>query len=246
MSSAPPFHPYGPSHLTVIFLTIALPFFFAALVRWTKSPITERIIVGALSFILVSNYFVYLSLVGQFGAVSWEQVLPMQLCDWAMVVIIIAMWTRRPRWFEVAYFWGIGGTVQAVLTPNLPYGFPDFRFYSFFISHCGIIIGIIFMMLTHHLRPHAFSIVRVFLWTELYFVITLATDRFTGFNYGFLLHKPEAKTLLNILSDYRPLYLFEMHLLALAFFIVLYLPFAIYDLIKHKPSRNAGKQEGTL
>src|SRR5213076_1890651 len=47
---------------------------------------------------------------------------------------------------------------------------------------------------------------------------------------GFLLHKPEAKTLLNILSDYRPLYLFEMHLLALAFFIVLYLPFAIYDL----------------
>jgi len=64
MSSAPPFHPYGPSHLTVIFLTIALPFLFAALVRWTKSPLTERIIVGALSFILVLNYFVYLSLVG--------------------------------------------------------------------------------------------------------------------------------------------------------------------------------------
>ena len=151
-----------------------------------------------------------------------------------MVVIIIAMWTCRPRWFEVAYFWGIGGTVQAVLTPNLPYGFPDFRFFSFFISHCGIIIGIIFLMLTHHLRPHAVSIVRVFLWTELYFVITLATDHFTASNYGFLLHKPEAKTLLNILSDYRPLYLFEMHLLALAFFTVLYLPFAIYDLARRK------------
>ena len=234
MNPAHPFQPYGIAHLTVIFLTIALPFFFAALVRWTKSPITERIIVGALSLILVLNYFVYLSLVGQFGAVSWEQLLPMQLCDWAMVVIIIAMWTCRPRWFEVAYFWGIGGTVQAVLTPNLPFGFPDFRFFSFFISHCGIIIGIIFLMLTHHLRPHAFSIVRVFLWTELYFVITLATDRFTGSNYGFLLHKPEAKTLLNILSDYRPLYLFEMHLLALAFFTVLYLPFAIYDLTRRR------------
>jgi uncharacterized membrane protein YwaF len=100
MNPAHPFQPYGIAHLTVIFLTIALPFFFAALVRWTKSPITERIIVGALSLILVLNYFVYLSLVGQFGAVSWEQVLPMQLCDWAMVVIIIAMWTCRPRWFE--------------------------------------------------------------------------------------------------------------------------------------------------
>jgi len=234
MNSTPPFHPYGTAHLAVIFLTIAVPFALAALVRRTKSSVTERIIVGALSLLLVLNYFVYLSLVRQFGAVSWEQLLPLQLCDWAMVVIIIAMWTRRPRWFEVAYFWGIGGTVQAVLTPNLPYGFPDFRFFSFFISHCGIIIGIIFLMLTYRLRPRPFSIVRVFAWTEFYFIITLAADKFTGFNYGFLLHKPEAKTLLNILSDNRPIYLFEMHLLALAFFIVLYLPFAFYDLARRK------------
>ncbi len=229
MLPAPQFHAYGVAHLLVICLTIGLPLALAALVRWTKSSATERIIVCALSLTLVLNYFVYLSLVRQFGAVSWEQVLPLQLCDWAMVVIIIAMWTRRPRWFEVAYFWGIGGTVQAVLTPNLPYGFPDFRFFSFFISHCGIIIGIVFLMLVHHLRPRASSIVRVFAWTEVYFIVTLAADKFTGFNYGFLLHKPEAKTLLNILSDYRSLYLFEMHLLALAFFVALYLPFAIYD-----------------
>ncbi|PYI77864.1 MAG: TIGR02206 family membrane protein [Verrucomicrobia bacterium] len=238
MSSAPRFHPYGPAHLCVIFLTITLPFALATLVRWTKSSLTERIVVGMLSLVLVLNYLVYLSLVRQFGAVTWEQLLPMQLCDWAMVVVIISMWTRRPRWFEVAYFWGIGGTVQAVLTPNLPYGFPDFRFFSFFISHCGIIIGIIFLMLRHHLRPWGFSIARVFLWTELYFILTLAADEFTGFNYGFLLHKPEAQTLLNLLSDNRPLYLVEMHLLALAFFIVLYLPFVIYDLasqtVSHK------------
>src|SRR5438045_5006592 len=229
MNSCPPFHPYGVAHLLVIFLTIALPFSLAALVRWTKSSATERIIVGALSLTLVANYFVYLSLVRQFGAVSWEQLLPLQLCDWAMVLISIAMWPRRPRWFEVSYFCGIGGTVQAVLTPNLAFGFPDFRFFSFFLSHCGIIVGIIFLMSVHHLRPHPFSIIRVFAWTEFYFIITLTADKFTGFNYGFLLHKPEAKTLLNILSDNRPLYLFEMHLLALAFFVVLYLPFPIYD-----------------
>lgn len=238
MSSAPQFHPYGPAHLCVIFLTITLPFALEGLVRSTKSSLTERIVVGILSLLLVLNYLVYLSLVRRFGAVTWEQLLPMQLCDWAMVVIIIALWTRRSGWFEVAYFWGIGGTVQALLTPNLLYGFPDFRFFSFFISHCGIIVGIIFLMLRHHLRPYGFSIVRVFLWTELYFILTLAADKFTGFNYGFLIHKPEAKTLLNLLSDNRSLYLFQMHLLALAFFLVLYLPFVIYDLasvtVSHK------------
>src|SRR6266702_3379858 len=219
MLPAPQFHAYGVAHLLVIFLTIAFPFALAALVRWTKSSVIERIIVGALSLTLVVNYFVFLRLVRQFGAVSWEQVLPLQLCDWAMVVIIIAMWTRRPRWFEVAYFWGIGGTVQAVLTPNLAFGFPDFRFFSFFVSHCGIIIGVVFLMLKRRHRPYPMSIVRVFLWSEFYFLVTFIADELTGFNYGFLLHKPEAFSVLNFLSDSRPLYLLQMHGLALTFFL---------------------------
>lgn len=240
MSFAPSFQPYGTAHLVVLMLTIALPFVLAAGARRSKSA--ETIIITALSLLLVANYAVYLLLVRQFGAVSWQQVLPLQLCDWAMVVIIIALWTHRRGWFEVAYFWGLGGTLQAVLTPNLAFGFPDFRFFSFFISHCGIITGVIFLMLRHRLRPYPWSIVRVFAWSELYFLLTLAVDHLTGVNYGFLLHKPEAKTLLNILSDYRPLYLFQMHLLALAFFVALYLPFAVFDLIQTS-LRKAGTQE---
>lgn len=226
------FHAYGAAHVIVIALTILLPFVLAAIAR--NRPAAERFIVAVLSAALVLNYLVYLFLVHRFGAVSWRQVLPLQLCDWAMVVVIVALWTHRSGWFEVAYFWGLGGTVQAVLTPNLAFGFPDFRFFSFFISHCGIIISVVFLMLMHRLRPHAISIVRVFLWTELYFVITLAADAFTGFNYGFLLHKPEAKTLLSILSDHRPLYLLQMHGLALVFFTVLYLPFAICDVFARR------------
>jgi hypothetical integral membrane protein (TIGR02206 family) len=241
VNTAPPFHPYGMAHWIVIVLTIVLPFALAAVAR--RIVLAEQIIVAALSLLLVANYAVFLALTHKFGAMSWEQVLPLQLCDWAMIVVIIALWTHRPGWFEVAYFWGLGGTVQAVLTPDLAFGFPDFRFFSFFISHCGIIVGLVFLMLRHRLRPHAFSIVRVFAWTELYFLITLAADAYTGVNYGFLLHKPEAKTLLNALSDHRPLYLLQMHLLALAFFIALYLPFALNDLYGEL-MRKTGKQEG--
>jgi hypothetical integral membrane protein (TIGR02206 family) len=132
----------------------------------------------------------------------------------------------------VAYFWGIGGTLQAVLTPNLPYGFPDWRFISFFTSHCGIIIGVVFLMLTRRYRPYPMSIVRVFLWSEFYFVVTFITDKLTDFNYGFLLHKPEAFSILSFLSDSRALYLLQMHGLALLFFLGLYAPFAIYDLVR--------------
>ncbi len=169
--------------------------------------------------------------------------LPLQLCDWGMVVVIVAMWTGSQRWFEVAYFWGIGGTLQAVLTPNLRFGFPDWRFISFFTSHSGIIVGVIFLMLTRRYRPYPMSIVRTFIWSELYFVVTMIADALTGFNYGFLLHKPEAFSILSFLSDSRPLYLLEMHGVALLFFLGLYAPFAIVDLFRRRPMASAGKQE---
>jgi len=211
MNDAPQFHPYGPPHLTVIFLTIVLPFALAAVVWRTKSHRVERAIIAALSAVLVLNYVAYLIFIRSHGVVDW---------------------TVKQRWFEVAYFWGIGGTVQAVLTPNLRFGFPDWRFISFFTSHCGIIIGVVFLMLTRRHRPYPMSIVRVFLWSEFYFLVTFIADELTGFNYGFLLHKPEAFSVLNFLSDSRPLYLLQMHGLALTFFLGLYAPFAIVDLVK--------------
>src|SRR5882724_10113134 len=228
----PEFQPYGLPHLTVIFLTIVLPFALAAIVWRTKSPRAEKVIVGVLSAVLVLNYVVYLIFIRSRGTTTWLQMLPMQLCDWGMVVVIVAMCTGNQRWFEVAYFWGIGGTLQAVLTPNLRFGFPDWRFISFFTSHCGIIIGVVFLMLPRRYRPYPMSIVRVFLWSEFYFVVTFITDKLTGFNYGFLLHKPEAFSILSFLSDSRPLYVLELHGVALLFFLVLYVPFAIVDLIQ--------------
>ncbi|SRR6266576_3389807 len=234
MPPGPPFHAFGVAHITVIVLTISLPFVLAAFVRRSKLRLVERFIAVALSGLLVGNYFTYLLFVRRFDQASWQQTLPLQLCDWAMVVVIVALLTGSKRWFEVAYFWGIGGTLQAVLTPNLPYGFPDLRFISFFVSHSGIIIGIIFMMLVHKYRPAPTAILRTFAWTELYFVIVFTIDKLTGVNYGFLLHKPEAFSLLSFLSDSRPLYLLQFHLLAWVFFAVLYLPFLIADLVRPK------------
>src|SRR5216117_4414517 len=232
MSPERPFQPYGLAHLIVIFLTIALPFALAAIVRRARSSRVERAIIIALSILLVLNYAAYLSFVRYRGGImSWQQMLPLQLCDWGMVVVIVAMLSGRQRWFEVAYFWGIGGTLQAVLTPNLRFGFPDWRFISFFTSHSDIIVGVVFLMLTRGYRPYPMSIVRIWLWSEFYFVVTFVVDGLTGFNYGFLLHKPEAFSILSFLSDSRPLYLLQLHGVALLFFLVLYVPFAIYDLL---------------
>jgi len=101
-------------------------------------------------------------------------------------------------------------------------------------------------MLTRRYRPYPMSIVRVWLWSEFYFVVTLIVDELAGVNYGFLLHKPEAFSILSFLSDSRPLYLLQLHAVALLFFLGLYAPFAIVDLATGKSLRNTGKQEESL
>src|SRR2546421_939807 len=232
MDNAPEFHAWSPSHFVVIFLTVVLPFLLAFIVRRTKSRRLERSICLAISTLLLFNYAAYVIVARQFGIDHWYKVLPLQLCDWAMLVIIVALWTGNRRWLEIAYFWGIGGTLQAIITPNLRFGFPDLRFISFFVAHSGIIIGIVFLMLINGFRPRAVGVLRTFAWTEVYFVVAFTVDLSTGENYGFLLHKPEAASLLNFLSDSRPLYLLEFHALAFLFFTALYAPFAIVDLAR--------------
>jgi len=243
MNEEPQFHAFGTSHLTVIGLTIILPIVLAFTVHRTKSRHLERAICFTISALLIINYVAYLIVARRFGITEWYKALPLQLCDWAMFVIIVALWTGNRRWLEIAYFWGIGGTLQAIITPNLRYGFPDLRFISFFVAHCGIIIGIVFLMLVYGFRPTAKGILRTFFWTEVYFVVVFTFDLLTGENYGFLLHKPEAASLLSLLSDSRPIYLIQFHLLAFAFFCVLYAPFAIVDLFRKGFLRNRGKQE---
>ena len=229
MDAGQEFRLYGPAHLVVIALTVSLPFVLAAFVRKSRWPRSERIIGRLFAVLLLINYVGFEIYLISTGGWQWQKALPCHLCNWAMVVIIVALLTGRERWLELAYFWGIGGTLQAVLTPELEYAFPDVHFFNFFIAHSGIVVAIAFMMIVKRYRPHWISVVRVFAWSELYFVITITVDLLTGENYGYLLHQPTAASLLDVLSHDRIVYILQMHLLALIFFVVLYLPFALYD-----------------
>lgn len=235
MNEAPAFQPFGVAHLVVILLSASLPLIGLAFSRnGTRRGIDLgiRLIIAAL---LALNYIGYAVERCHYGSLPWEQMLPCQLCDWTMIAVIIALLNGgRAYWLEVAYFWGIGGSLQAIITPNLPVGFPNIRFISFFVDHCGIVIGVVYLMVSRRFRPTFASIWRTLFWSEIYLAAALLVDWITGVNYGFLLHKPEAASLLSLLSDSRPLYLLQMQGVALGFFLLLYAPFAIRDLAGKK------------
>lgn len=243
-AAPPPLEQFGPAHLCAIILTLVLPVLCAIAFRRTKSVLLDRTIRFSLAGILIGNYIGYVVYRWQQGDMDWREILPMQLCDWTMIAVVVAVLKEdRKRWLEVAYFWGIGGSLQAIFTPNLQFGFPDFRFFIFFLNHGAIVIGIIYLMLSRRFRPTVASFWRTLLWSEIYLVVALAIDQVTGVNYGFLLHKPEAASLLSLLSDWRPLYIVQMNLVAIFFFVLLYAPFAVVDLLRGNKMR--GSQTAT-
>lgn len=240
MNEAPPLQQFGPAHLCAIGLTLALPFLASLVFRRTQSVLFDRAIRFSLCGILAGSYIGYTIHNWQQAHVDWREMLPMQLCDWTMTAVAVSLLKEnRTRWLEVAYFWGIGGSLQAIFTPNLQFGFPDFRFFIFFLDHGAIVVGIIYLMLTRRFRPTPLSVWRTILWSEIYLVLALTIDQVTGVNYGFLLHKPEVVSLLSLLSDWRPLYILELNLVAIFFFALLYSPFALFDLVRGNKMRGS-------
>ena len=131
--------------------------------------------------------------------------------------------------YEFAYFMGIGGAIQALLTPDLGiYGFPHFRFFQTYISHGLLLTAAVYMTTVEGMRPTWRSLIKVFIFLNLYSFAVFFINKVIGSNYLYVAHKPPGPTLLDALPEW-PWYLLYVEAIGLAVFLLLYLPFAIKD-----------------
>lgn len=137
---------------------------------------------------------------------SWATSLPLPLCDMATLVTIAALLTRRAWLCEVNYFWGLAGTLQAVLTPDLHAPFPSAEFFEYTLAHTGIVTAAVFLVVGQRIVPRRGAAARTLALTAAYTAFVGAMDGLTGGDYMFLLHKPDATTLLSALGPW-PWYL---------------------------------------
>ncbi|MDT8975217.1 TIGR02206 family membrane protein [Paenibacillus sp. chi10] len=152
--------------------------------------------------------------------------LPFELCSISLYMCVLMLLFRSKKIFHIVYFTGIGGALQALLTPALDYPFPHFRFVQFFIAHIAIILAVLYMVWVENVRPTWKSIGYAMLFLNVLLVVVGGVNYITGGNYMFLAHKPETASLMDVLGPY-PWYLLSLEGVALGMFIVLYLPFLI-------------------
>lgn len=155
-----------------------------------------------------------------------ENLIPFHLCDLAAIVCGIALLTKNRRLCELGYFWGLAGTIQGLITPDLETTFPSAAFVSFFWNHGFVVIAALFIPLALSWRPEKYAIWRAFGTTQIYVVLAMTLNHLLGStNYGYLSHKPDQVSLLDFFPDW-PWYILILELICLLLFIILTLPFS--------------------
>lgn len=223
-----PFILFGTAHLTALGIVLLMNLLLLRL-RGSKHEQARRIFRYSLAVVLVVNEGMWHWWNWATGQWTIQTMLPLHLCSVFVFLSAYLLVTRNYSLYEFSYFLGIGGALQALLTPDAGiYGFPHFRFFQTIISHGAIVTTGLYMTLVEGLRPTWKSFQKVFLYGNLYMLAVGAINYLIGSNYLFIAHKPETASILDLLAPW-PWYIIQVELIALAVCLILYLPFAISD-----------------
>jgi hypothetical integral membrane protein (TIGR02206 family) len=225
--SGPPFEWLGPAHLGALAFILVLNFILAR--TRNASQAARQRIRWSIALILALNEIAWHAWNYAIGAWTIQTMLPLQLCAVTVWLSAALLLSGNYTLYEFVYFLGIGGAIQALITPDLgPYGFPHFRFFQTFISHGLIVTTALYMTAVEGYRPYPRSILRVALWTNVYVLLMLALNRAIGSNYLMLNGKPGTPSLLDLLPPW-PVYILYMEAIGVITCLLLYLPFFLRD-----------------
>ena len=166
----------------------------------------------------------------------------LHMCGLAIVLIpfLFTMEPGRGRQylFEIIYFWGLGGAVQALLAPDIgQHGFPELKAFAFFISHGLICAAAVYMIAAKKMSLTFGSWVRALVATNaatlLVYLINLAVSAVPPYevgNYFMIGYPPPTGSVIDLFSDLfgpSPRYIVGLEAMAMVVFLLIYLPFPV-------------------
>jgi hypothetical integral membrane protein (TIGR02206 family) len=229
MPASPPFDLFGPAHLWTLGLIAALGVALPLAVRLLR-PAAAGPVAVALAILMLGQEVVDVTVQLLYRGPS-VHLLPLHLCSLALVVTAWALVARAPRVFEVAYFWALAGTTQALLTPDLAAGFPSPDYLFFFAGHGLVVVGVLYGVIALGLRPVPASLLRVTLITLTLAAVIFGINAWLGTNFLYLMAKPAGPSLLDWFGPW-PWYWTGLVLVGVVSFGALYLPFLLLDLVR--------------
>lgn len=217
------FHPFGLDHVGALASAAAIAGLLVWVVRRGSSSVRLAVRILLIAALVGPVAFEITRAVRE-GWMSIEFLLPLHLCDAAILLAVFGLVTLQRHAVAILYFWACAGTAIALVSPDLPYGFPHWQFFAFFGLHAAVVASALVLVFGMGVRPSPRAPLWAFLVTNAYAGVVGLVNLAAGTNYMYLCAKPESATLLDLMGPW-PAYLLVGDAIALALFWLLGLPF---------------------
>jgi hypothetical integral membrane protein (TIGR02206 family) len=215
-------HLFGFVHLLIL---AGVPLLAALLVALQRMlPQGSRALRIALAILLLLTSALYYGYLVLQGNKMFPGHLPLELCDFSLWLLIIALLTLKPAVFDLAYYYALAGASMSLLTPDLVEPFPVILSVQYFADHGLIVATVLYLVWTRQARPRPGSIFKSMLALNIFAAFDLTFDVIFKTDYMFLRTKPETVSLLTFLGPW-PWYILAAEPVAITLFLLLYLPF---------------------
>jgi hypothetical integral membrane protein (TIGR02206 family) len=206
--------------LVIFFLTCFLFVYYRKQLQ-SHQPIIKWTLFSILLLSEVS-YHLWRVLTGQ-----WEVAdLPIQVCSLSTFIALYLFFKNNKKVFNLLYFIGIIPPILSMVTPDIVYQFPHFRFLKYFIHHSAIPITVLYFILFEGYRVPRKAVLTSFLTLNIIAVPVFFLNKILDTNFFFLANPSETKTLLWFFGSGVKYYV-NLEIVAIVVFIITYLPMGI-------------------
>lgn len=169
----------------------------------------------------VISRMIFTSLEGTF---TIQEELPFHLCRLLAFILPFVIYYKNKKWFGITYFFTMVGTLQALLTPDLPQAAPHYSYASYWILHGVLIYLPIYCIVVFGFRVNKKDFINAVIAGNIYLILTLIVNFAIGSNYFYTSHKPPSASLLDFLGPW-PWYILSVELLTIFLFVLAWIPF---------------------
>jgi hypothetical integral membrane protein (TIGR02206 family) len=190
------FAPFSPVHAAVVAVaTLVTIVAVRRRRRLAGTPAAEQLD-ALLAVIGIANWLAYQGYGAFRVASAWgtpeagkytiEYALPLQVCDIASLLAPLMWLTNRRLLSVLVYFWGLGLSSQAFLTPTVRSGPATAEFWFFFIAHWMIVGGALYEVFGRGFRPTWRDWRMAVGLSLVYLAVILPIDLALSYNFGYV------------------------------------------------------------
>lgn len=186
-------------------------------------------------FVIVQEIFDY-SNRASFRELSLARDLPLNICNFSLIVATFSLISRNKYYFEFSYFIGATAALQSLLTPGFSYIYNYIDYVMFFFQHALIIIFALWNVFVDGMITTKYAIFRTIIFLNLMILPVGLINWITSANYMYICKKPIVQS--PFLIGEWPWYILSLEVVGIFMMLIAAIPMRLVVNTKTLKSKN--------